>query len=329
MVSTTIKTTTSDSNFDYYPDLRVIYKDQNHWIANSIVTETKVTRPLGNSARFVSPNKKIIITAMSGMFHFWYDTVGSLLRLAETIPNVEVIIDSSFMAMHLDKSFFDFFLKVLKDNSINYQVIDYKSLDSVVINNFYAYTRVDRIDDSPNVVYKYIKEYLDTSVVPFRTVYLSRRNMGQRDLTEANILPGLSFNHDYRIDDENRLEDYLRSLGVEIAVPEEFNSFEDQIKYFNEVKTIISLTSSGLTNAIFMQPRGTVIEFVTPLIITLFPDQHTNKTHAEEALHNLYSLISFGKSHNYVAMQNRWRSVDSLIEHIESTKILDRVLKDD
>lgn len=326
MVSTPLKLTETDTNFDHYPGFGIIYRSESPLFSQSVMVNEKMTQPLGRTLRLVSPNKKVLVSAFGGMFHFWYDTVGPLLSFLEENPDAEIVIDSSLAYHEIHQSFFNFFLKMLGDNGFKYQVVRFDTLDSVVANNFYVQERIDRIYDPPSIIYDYAKKYLDTSVTPFRTAYLSRKEIPDRSFDGRNRMPGLSFNHDNRIDDERKLEAYLESVGVEIVVPEDFQSFDDQIKYFNEVKTVMSLTSSGLTNAIFMQPGGNVLEFVTPLIAGTHPVVGTDLSHAEEAMHNLYNLISFFKNHTYVGIQNKSRQVDELIANLEATKIIDRIV---
>ena len=329
MVSTAIKLTTTSTNYKYYPGFGIIYGDENHLLSESVLVRDKMERPIGKSIRFVSPTKKVFLTAYSGMFHFWYDSAGPLLSFIKDHPGIEVIVDTSVVQDQLDGSFFNFFLKMLTDNNVKYQTIRFEEYDSIVANNFYTHESIDRIYDPANTVYEYAERYLDKSVVPFRTVYLSRKEIGDRSFDGESRAPGLSFDHDNRIDDERELENYLSSLGVEIVVPEDFASFEDQIKYFNEVKTVISLTSSGLTNAIFMQPGCNVIEFVTPLIASLHLIEGTDMTHGEEALHNLYNMISFFKGHTYASIPNKDRRVSTLIDKIESSQIISRIANHD
>jgi hypothetical protein len=330
MVSTAIVRTGKKSNFSYYPGIKFIYRHNNRWFQDTLVASDKKTEPLGKSFTAVSASKKVIISLNMGMFHFWYDSAGPLLRLLEENPDLEVIVDYSFLHMPADKNFYDFLLKILKDKGIKYTEIDWQTFDSIVINNFYTMETFERIDDSPNVVYRNTFSYRDLSVIPDKTVYLSRRNMGPRDGSNHGMIDGLPYYNDERIDDEPKLEKYLESLGVTIVVPEDFKSFQEQLSYFNTVKTVISLTSSGLTNSIFMQSKSTVIEFVTPLVISMFPDENNpGKNHGEISIHNLYNLIAYSRQHNHISVPNKTRSSDDLIAHLESTKIIQRALRND
>jgi hypothetical protein len=330
MVSTAIVKTENKSNFKYNAGIKFIYKNENRWFQDPLFASDKKTDPLGKSMSALSANKKVIITLNMGMFHFWYDSVGPLLRLLEEDPNLEVFIDYSFLHAE-DKNFYDFLLKILKDKGVRYKEFDWQSLDSFVINNFYSLEGFERIDDSPNVVYRNTSRYRDESVVPDKVVYLSRKRIGDRpDANRNGMVEGLPYYNDNRIDDEPKLEKYLESLGVTIVVPEDFSSFQEQINYFNTVKTVISITSSGLTNSIFMKSGSNVIEFITPLVIMMFPDEsNPGKNHGEISIHNLYNLISWSRNHTHIAVQNKTRSADDLIEHLKSTRIIQKVIGND
>jgi hypothetical protein len=331
MVSTAIATTSKKSNFNYHPGINFVYRSQNRWFQDTLIVNNKKHFPLGNSMSALSTNKKVVITLNMGMFHFWYDSAGPLFRILEEHPDLEVLIDNSFLHMDTDKTFYDFFLKVLKDKGVNYKEFSWQSLDSLVVNNFYSIESFERIDDSPNVTYRNLLGYLDQTAVADKVVYLSRRRMGERpDTNKNNMVDGLPYYDDNRIDDEPKLEKYLESLGVTIVVPEDFSSFQEQINYFNTVKTVISLTSSGLANSIFMKSGSNVIEFITPLVIMMFPDENNpGKNHGEISIHNLYNLISWSRKHTHIAVQNKTRSADDLIEHLKSTRIIQKVIEND
>ena len=67
-----------------------------------------------------------------------------------------------------------------------------------------------------------------------------------------------------RINNENQLENLFINIGYEsIYAPEKFKNFEEQINYFNEVKTLVAISSSGLANSLFMQPQTTLFELQT------------------------------------------------------------------
>ena len=76
----------------------------------------------------------------------------------------------------------------------------------------------------------------------------------------------------YRMDNYKYLEDFFEKYNFEIIDNiNEFYAFSenfiDQINFFNEVKTLISVSGSGLTNSLFMQKNTNLIELITPFNI--------------------------------------------------------------
>jgi hypothetical protein len=275
-----------------------------------------------------SENKKLVILPNSGMFHFWYDSVGPVLRHLEKYPETEIIIDHSSLRLNEkwyvdgnDISFYNFFLKMLTDKGVKYKEVCGKHHGGIIINNFYYKKGMDRINNSPDIIYNETRKYVKNNVSePFRTVYISRANLLGRGADQEKLNPGTKFRHDSRINDEKRLEDFLSSMGVEIVLPESFKNFEEQMSYFDTVKTAISLTSSGLTNIIFMRPGSNVIELVTPLLINTRINEDTQMWDAEEALHHIYELISFEKHHKHISIANENRDAQEVIDYMVKHK---------
>jgi hypothetical protein len=268
----------------------------------------------------------------NGMFHFWYDSAASLLDLLDKEGNdLVVILDTSLLRLsrqghtiEQDDSYYFFFLKLLEDRGVKYFEFAFNDVPGIVIDNFYYYKVSERMLNSPQIVYNEIQPYIkNKDVAPFRKVYLTRKYLLPRSREDGTIKPGLKFYHDNRIDDEPLLEQYLASKGFEIVAPEEFESFEDQINFFAEVKTVASVTSSGLTNAMFMRPGTTIVEFVTPMLINFWYDEAAQANDAEEALHNLYELIAFHKEMRKLSITNSEKSTKQIIDALEHNNLIE------
>jgi hypothetical protein len=331
MVSTGIRNTYNKSNFKYHEGTVYLTNAESPLSWNVSLRK----EPYPNSSKFVdlrSENKKLLVTLNNGMFHFWYDTVGALLGHLKENSNTELILDTSYMRIGEladndidDASFFTFFLQMLKDMNVRYQLINYSMVPGIIINNFFYHHNGDRINNSPQLVYEAITPYLNNQVEPYRKVYISRKMIDRSTPYDNTIKPGLSFINDQRIDDEELLESFLSANGIEIVVPESFDNFIDQINYFNTVKTAISITSSGLTNSIFMPPENNIVEFVTPLIATSWYDHEADAWDAEEALHHLYELIAFHKKHKHLAIANNNRNAQELIDYIKKHNLMEKI----
>ena len=124
-----------------------------------------------------------------------------------------------------------------------------------------------------------------------------------------------------RIDDEKAIEEYFSSLGFEIVRPEDFSSLDEQIEFLHGVRTLVSLTSSGITNSTFMQPGQTVIELVTPITIDFPDDDNAYYSKTVEELHHFYVFMSFRKKHKYIGISNEVKSAKALINNLESDEL--------
>ena len=150
--------------------------------------------------------------------------------------------------------------------------------------------------------------------------------MGVRESYETE---GLSHKSDERMDDHEALETYFADLGYEIVHSEKFSNFQQQLDYFYSVKTLVSLTGSGLTNAVFMQPGGIMFEIVTPLVVAVpfpgIPKDITDPFYVQE-IHNFYKNLAYYQNHTYAGVQNPTRSIEEFKENIEKTPRLKEFL---
>ena len=102
--------------------------------------------------------------------------------------------------------------------------------------------------------------------------------------------------------------------GVEVIYPEDIPDFADQINYFYETKTLISLTSSGIANSLFMKPGGTILEIVTPLLQAMGnPFDPNNPVDVREDIHHIYNAMAYNKNHYYLSIQNHDRQSQTII----------------
>lgn len=278
---------------------------------------------------FISDREKVFFTLMNGPYHFFIDSLGPFLQQLEQTPDALFIIDTGNM-YEPDNSYLNFFVDALRSKGVDFRLIKANNF-KVYANNFYVQKFMDDGYNAPKRVYEFYKDFIDNpDVKPFRKAYVSRSWMGPRPL--HNVVPGASFNHDNRIDDEKKLENYLESLGFDIVVPEStFKTFKEQLNYFYEVKTLVSVTSGGITNAIFMQPGGTVVELINSMVVTMGHNVSSNASglsDVEEAIHHYYTVISWRKGHNHIGVDNSRRSADFLIEKFKGSAILQNILKD-
>jgi hypothetical protein len=277
-----------------------------------------------------SNQKKILLSANIGMYNFFYTTIPTILRLSELFNDAVIYLDVSVTKLESNnRGFVDFMRTVLDGEDIDYQIVDPETTDGLIVNNFVTLFAGD-VDVYASHIAKasrLYKKYANVEQVePYRRVYLSRRNIMPRDM--HHLPDGLSTKVDHRLLDESVLENFFSKAGFEIVCPEDdFDSMASQIKYFNSVKTLASITSSGISNSMFMQPGGTILEIQTPFI-----GESDSPGTGQESLHLLYGPMSYILNNIYVSIPNNDKLSKTIIETITSTdasKILGINVKED
>jgi hypothetical protein len=190
-------------------------------------------------------------------------------------------------------------------------------------------------------MYEFFKKYIDDpNIEPYRNVYLTRKKLEKDPENISKKAGKLSYKSDKRIDSEDELAEVFEELGFEVIAPEDFKDFHEQLNFFNSVKTLASLTSSGLSNAFFMQPGQTMVELSTPLVVIspiisgertimdLVDEGQENLLVAQE-LHMFYKMIAYLKDHTYFSINNPVRSAQKLRESIHSNLKVLEFLKHD
>ena len=264
---------------------------------------------------FENEEKKVWISVNLTFFHFFLDTIGSILILNNTYPKIHFIIDFVDAKNNNHDVYLDFLMDFLIQNDINYTIIE----DSFVlkINNFYEVISLNQSDFVINEIYKSSRNYVDSNIKPTKKVYISRkftpchRNPDEFEARGIDIKKvGYS---DIRVYNETYLENFFRDRGFEIVYAEKFSSIKEQINFFNEVKVLVAATSSGLINAIFMQPEGTVIELMTPFIPGV---REVYELHSSQ-----YLEISYAKKHSYLGIPSKFYG-KKIVSHLCNNKNL-------
>lgn len=275
-----------------------------------------------------SSKLKILFSGGYGPYNFFQISIPNVIRLSEAFPGAVFIFDYSHVAKEgTGKTFVPFTKKVFDLLGIENYFINNDLVPGIVVNNFIQ-LNTGEINVLHNDVVTATELYaraagVDGDTVPFRTVYLSRRNIAPRPYSSLD--DGLSTKEDCRIYSEPVLEKYLSSLGVEIVAPEDFKTMDDQVRFFHETKTLISTTSSGLANALFMQNKTKIVEFGTtmPFIISGM----LGGTDGEEQLHHIYRHLAYLTNKEYISIPNYSRQAVDLIGIIEESELLQKVLR--
>jgi len=283
-----------------------------------------------NAYNFVSDKTKVLVSLMNGPYHFLHDALGGTLQMIKNFPDALYIFDIS--AMHdFDKTYLNHWFKTLTKKNIDFKIVKLNEGDIVYVNNFYYKNGYNNSTNAANNLFEFFQDdIVNKDVKPFRKIYLSRKRMTERDYSafltpDPNWNGAPSQNHDTRMFDEHLLEEFLHyEFGFDIVIPETFETFADQINYMYETKTVVSMTSSGLTMSAFMQPGSNVFEIMNTMVVPLDRNKHNM---AEEALHLFYISMAFIKGHNYFSIQNKTRKAQDVIERIKNTEYIQELLR--
>jgi hypothetical protein len=309
---------TSDDLFYFHPGVNVIegyVESSNASYLNLIDGAKKLVKPICNS-----------------FYHSIMDDMSEILYALELYPDHDLIIDISDIYKSLYREgaewdFFNFFVQGLIADGIKVKLVELKKYEIIYIDNFKVVNFIYESGQRSNLIHEFFKKRVtDSTVKATKNVLVSRGEMAVRPPYDAE---GLSYKSDERMDDHEALETYFADLGYEIIHAEKFPSFQQQLDYFYSVKTLVSLTGSGLTNAAFMQPGGTMFEIVTPLVVAVpFPGiakDITDPFYVQE-IHNFYKNLAYYQNHTFACVQNPSRSVEQFKENIENTPKLKEFL---
>jgi hypothetical protein len=272
----------------------------------------------------INGKKKLVKSICYSFYHSIMDDFSEILYALEKYPDHDVVIDISdiYPALYGPGSewdFFNVFVQTLKENGTNVSLVQLKSYDVIYMDNFKVVSFIYETGKKSNLIYEFFKQKVtDPDVKPTKNVFVSRGELEPRD---SVIAEGLSFDNDCRMDDHKELEKYFANLGYDIIHAEKFRSFQEQLDYFYSVKNIVSITGSGLTNAAFMQPGGSMFEIVTPLVVSVpppdAPKDITNPFFVQE-IHNFYKNLAYYQDHTFACVQNPTRSVEEFKQKIDS-----------
>jgi hypothetical protein len=184
---------------------------------------------------FLGSERNVYVLVQPQFYHLFLDTLSSIILEYKRDSSTLFILNMSSRPQ-IDLEFFNrpyvkFFFKVMDDYGINYVILDRQNTNDIYIKDFFytdgALFSKEIIDN----VRDFLSIYSDTTIVPEKKVYLSRRKAPIRKYKSLKI--GLEFEHDERMLNEKLVEDYFEKHGFDIIFPEDFENFEDQIKYFN------------------------------------------------------------------------------------------------
>jgi Glycosyltransferase 61 len=275
----------------------------------------------------MSDERKIFWWSNIGMYNSFFEGLSHLLKVVNSFDEKPIVIVNNFcMGPESEWEYHKFMLKSLNDIGVKYEVYNNKNI--VYAKNFSVIDSFCTTPDMIQTVKNHFKQYVkDQSIKPFRKVYLSRRHILPREYTW--IKDGLSTNADHRLWDHDVLEKFMSQNGFDVIIPEQtFMSFEDQINYMYEVETLVSLSSSGIANALFMQPNTSIIELITTYPMAIGPDSYDKpkSMHGTEAIHHLYQTMAYVNNMCYFGLPNYDRKSETIINIIKNNKHFRKII---
>lgn len=281
--------------------------------------------PLSNIVLETSEEEKFFCSSERPKSHFLIDTLMNFLNyvnknISDGLSRKIIIYDYESLDRKNLKSGNNIVLleDYIKKYNINHKIL-YPGTILIAKNITFNVMVHPSINDWNNV-YNFILEFIENkNIVPHKKVYISR-SLSDKDplaISWEEKNNGHIWTNDYiykndkRVDDEEKLEEYFKSLGFEIVHAQNFSNITDQINYFNYAKIIVGLTGNGLTNQFFMKNNQMVIELSTPI-----------STSGELLGLTMYHDMSMAKKHTYVSISHD-RNAENIIKKINDSYLVE------
>lgn len=266
-----------------------------------------------------------VVTHMGFRFyHFLLNTIATYLEQSKIHPDATMVFinpadfsDGNNGRMSI-KNVAEFYIQRLEEDSIKTVTLPpANNRDGSILVRIKNLTVVKSLvnTETDKAVIDYVRSFSElissweNNTERLKSSYCSRkytndtREVSLSDLKEFRENTTLTWPTSYpRVDNEEALEGFLKSYGVEISHPETFESHRDQIEYYSKCNVLIATTSAGLLNMIYMPPGSTIIELYTPLY----------GGRGYESYHDQYRLLSVLCGHHHVTLLNLNRSIDEL-----------------
>lgn len=277
----------------------------------------------------VAPDElKAVVYVHDKFYHFFVESLPLILKLHKINPNIKFILYIKTSKDINSQPFLDVLFDVLKDLNIKYVVVSSTSEDKFfpacrisnfirtdeTVFNLHSELSLKDVDYAMSILKK---KYLDVELEnkePFRRVYLAMGNTA-REFGDVYTSDG-SYGDDARIYDEHKLREHFLDAGYEVFMPEEkFSTIAEQISYMSEVAVLASVSSSALTNSLFMKPGGQVIEIVAEVVVPSGIDSQ-GYVKTKQAIPAEYSPLSFLMGHTHLMVPTN-RDADVALERLK------------
>ena len=267
----------------------------------------------------VSDRRKYLVLFNLAYFHAIMDTLTLIFRVQAVDPGILFVVYVDRTRVEIS-TVFSYMLQVLDANMVEYVVIETPAnmrgtgLESVehplvsrVTNFSYPANFEPTLADVRNAFDRVLKFAASAGGAELdapkgdRKVYLSRRKVGYVELPAevASRFEYAGYTSDLRLSGESELEEYLSGLGFEIVCPEDFSSFEEQVRYMSGVEVLVSSTGSGLMNVGLMPSGGLVVELRCELLFGCIGGEWS-ASGPYQILIGEYADISYVKGHTHI-----------------------------
>jgi hypothetical protein len=291
----------------------------------------------------LSDDPKFFIQYYGKVGHTILQTIIPVCWIVKSIPSIKLVINISEyleikkhgidhnlieeQSFNYANTYYELLFKILDFYNVSYELIDcnYNFKQAIKLSNFYTFTngpiRSSMLESFDQVIDEIYPEL--SNILPTRKVYLSRQKTW---IPDFNNTPENTKHEDedpyyFRVLKERDLEKFLIDNGYEILYPENFKTIKDQIAFMRSVKELISATSSGLNNMLFMHPEQTIIELYSALPLGNLKNQ-------EYHLHDHYHAIGYYKKMFYLSLALTSKSSEWIINKIINDKFLKGVIND-
>lgn len=235
-------------NADILRDSIFTIKNLKFYSLFSRVTTVKKKRLLKKFSLYIRPFQKIdkgiwIIDEFSAEYFHWFtDAIPRLITLENTdqtkqellLDNYKILLPESYKT----RSYILDSLKVL-----NYDVHYYPSNKRVRVKHLLCPSHTAPTGNYNSELIANIRNrFLVSQKTPNKNIYISREKAPRRKVANEKEVIGLLLQFNYEI---HFFEDY---------------NFEKQVEIMSQTKSLISLHGAGLTNMMFMQKGGQILE---------------------------------------------------------------------
>lgn len=274
-----------------------------------------------------SDNPKLVMLLMPGISHLFLDRFALGIEWLNRNKDGHIVFAYDGGQFHQKENendlfyFFNLFNKYVKESSNNKNkcfLIKIEEHTKLVINNYVLFKNYNVIKGKyKNVMnLKKIRDFYSSKEKPYKKIYISRKKSVHKPIyfttgTKVTDLLELHRFDDERCENEELLEEYFKGNGFEIIYPEDFKTMEEQIRFFTEVKLLICLTHSGISNMIWLPDNSNVIEVSVPIV--------ANK---EELFETMWSHLAFCAQHTYTSIPSFLGTAEDVINKIENNKML-------